>query len=348
MKINSSSAYRETANSAKELANAQIEDNAEQSQVNQLLAAIEGKRAVMSELLTLQEEHRLLRTRKVSPLLHQYYAANEKIVLFLSDRLKDPVGLSIKQQDDVAHIGLALLKRLTNAGRSSHLLQEPLQRFAAHQSAKEETQSAQLNTSEVQPSQAEPSRFSFDTDQAFQKPKRRERKKSKVKADLCEAAVEVPNTPLALRSVYRKLVSALHPDRAADEADRLHKTLLMTRANTANDRGDLSELIHLQTQVMGLDSKYTLNPERLQAFRRELRQQLEQLLRDQRTLEQTIREEFGLSYGAINRKTLKVAARAEISGLQQSLDSSVNTIQHIQTHRNFKNWLKQQVQLFED
>jgi hypothetical protein len=283
--------------------------------------------------------------RKVSPLLDQYYLANVQIILFLSERLKAPDGLSIKQQDDVAYLGLALLDRFKNLGRDSQLLQEAAQRFATQQSAKEKISRVLKKVSGNQSSEAETSDYSFETGAGFQKPKRQERKKSQSEGALYSAA---DDSNLVLRSIYRKLASALHPDRSTNEIEREQKTTLMARVNAANDRGDLSALIHLQNRVISVDSKRKLSPERLQAFARELRQQCEQLRAEQRILEKNIRDEFSLGYGAINKKTLKVAARAELSGLQQNLDSLANTLQYIQTHRNFKNWIKQQLQFFEE
>ena len=55
-----------------------------------------------------------------------------------------------------------------------------------------------------------------------------------------QAALEASQS---VRDVYRKLVSALHPDREADGAERERKTALMQRANQAYERNDLLELL---------------------------------------------------------------------------------------------------------
>ncbi|WP_449371513.1 J domain-containing protein, partial [Thiomonas sp.] len=41
----------------------------------------------------------------------------------------------------------------------------------------------------------------------------------------------------SLRAIYRKLASALHPDREPDPAERARKTALLQRANTAHQNG---------------------------------------------------------------------------------------------------------------
>ncbi len=349
MKLNSSAANHNKTKAAQKLATTAADVSAEQSQIKQLLVDIEDLRAFMSTLSTLQEEHRLLRVRKVSPLLNQYYAANEQIILFLAERLKEPDGLSIKQQDDLAYLGLALSARLKDVGRVSEPLQEAMHRFTTHQSAKGAAAQKQPKVSNFQSGDAENAGFNFEAEGAFQKPSKKDKKKSKSKNSPEAAQSSAASTQLALRSIYRKLASALHPDRAKNEAERLRKTTLMASVNAANDRGDLSALMQLQTEanLVDLDFNASLNPERLLVFCQELREQLEQLNLARQQQEQNMRQEFGLGYGAINHKTLKVAARAELASLQYSIDSLANTLQHVQTHRNFKNWIRQQVEFFE-
>jgi hypothetical protein len=349
MKLNSSAANHNKTKAAQKLATTATSQSAEQPQIKQLLVDIESLRALLSALSALQEEHRVLRMRKVSPLLNQYYAANEQIILFLAERLKVPDGLSIKQQDDVAYLGLALSERLKSVGRVSEPLQEAMHRFATFQSTKDTATPKQPKASNFQSDDAENAEYNFEAEGAFQKPSKKDKKKSKTKTNSDSTESSAANTQLALRSIYRKLASALHPDRAKNEAERLRKTTLMASVNAANDRGDLSALMHLQTEANLVDVDFNASPnrERLLAFCQELRGQLEQLNLARQQQEQNMRQEFGLGYGAINHKTLKVAARAELASLQYSIDSLANTLQHVQTHRNFKNWIRQQVEFFE-
>ncbi|MDZ7811938.1 MAG: J domain-containing protein [Ideonella sp.] len=52
----------------------------------------------------------------------------------------------------------------------------------------------------------------------------------------------------SLREIYRKLASALHPDRASDDADRARRHALMQKVNQANDAKDLLTLLQLQLE----------------------------------------------------------------------------------------------------
>lgn len=58
---------------------------------------------------------------------------------------------------------------------------------------------------------------------------------------------------LSVREIYRKLASALHPDREADAAERERKTGLLQRANQAYERNDLLELLTLQIETEQID-----------------------------------------------------------------------------------------------
>jgi len=59
---------------------------------------------------------------------------------------------------------------------------------------------------------------------------------------------------VSVREIYRKLASALHPDRETDPAERERKTGLIQRANRAYERHDLLELLALQIETEQIDA----------------------------------------------------------------------------------------------
>lgn len=106
-------------------------------------------------------------------------------------------------------------------------------------------------------------------------------KASAAKADAAqarrqEAAREVGQS---LREVYRKLVSALHPDREPDVLERQRKTLLMQRVNQAYDASDLLALLGLQLEIEQIDAEHmaSVTPQRLAHYNQILREQLAEL-----------------------------------------------------------------------
>lgn len=83
----------------------------------------------------------------------------------------------------------------------------------------------------------------------------------------------------SVRSVFRKLASALHPDREPDPALRERKTALMQQANAAYEANDLLMLLSLQLETEQIDPGQLAQwPEhRLQHVTAVLQEQLDEL-----------------------------------------------------------------------
>jgi hypothetical protein len=76
--------------------------------------------------------------------------------------------------------------------------------------------------------------------------------------------------------VFRKLVSALHPDREPDAAERQRKNELMQRVNRAYEANDLLTLLGLQLEIAQIDAAHlsSLTAQRLEQYTQILREQL--------------------------------------------------------------------------
>ncbi|MGS0754668.1 J domain-containing protein [Roseateles sp. GG27B] len=83
----------------------------------------------------------------------------------------------------------------------------------------------------------------------------------------------------SLREVFRKLASALHPDREPDAVERQRKTALMQRVNQAYQANDLLALLGLQLEIEQIDAKHLADvpPQRLAHYSQILREQLQEL-----------------------------------------------------------------------
>jgi hypothetical protein len=83
----------------------------------------------------------------------------------------------------------------------------------------------------------------------------------------------------AVRAVYRKLASELHPDRELDPDERVRKTVLMQRVNQAYEAGDLLALLELQLEIEQLDASAlaSLARGRLAQYNLVLAEQVERL-----------------------------------------------------------------------
>jgi hypothetical protein len=104
----------------------------------------------------------------------------------------------------------------------------------------------------------------------------------------------------SVREVYRKLASALHPDREPEPQQRQRKTALMQQANQAHAEGNLLALLELQVQAEQLDMAQLAptDQRRLEHFVAVLQDQLARLQAETRALESAFREMAGLPAGS--------------------------------------------------
>lgn len=104
----------------------------------------------------------------------------------------------------------------------------------------------------------------------------------------------------SVREVYRKLASALHPDRAPDEAQRQAKTRLMQRVNQAYAANDLLALLELQLEIEQVDAGHIAlaSADRVKHYNQVLTEQLAELKAEIEHLEMSFCHDFGIPFDA--------------------------------------------------
>ncbi len=151
-----------------------------------------------------------------------------------------------------------------------------------------------------------------------------------------------------LRTIYRQLVSSLHPDREPDLKERERKTALMKEVNTAYERRDLHVLLRLQMRV-NLSSNH-----KMAALAREKVTSLINMLKDRtKSLEQQVYEiqrqmrfEFGLSdYQHISAAVLKRHLMTQKQNLESDIHMISRDLQRVQNDSELKRWLSEQHKL---
>lgn len=122
-----------------------------------------------------------------------------------------------------------------------------------------------------------------DRDGPLPGPRRKGKKALAAEALREQAAKEVSQS---VREVYRKLASALHPDRETDAALRQQKTAQMSRVNQAYEAGDLLGLLNIQLEIEQIDADHlsSLSAQRLAHYNQVLREQLAELKAEIETL----------------------------------------------------------------
>jgi hypothetical protein len=138
----------------------------------------------------------------------------------------------------------------------------------------------------------------FDAERQAHEDRRAKRAKSaKQLAQEARQQTQQRQLSQSIREVYRKLVSALHPDRETDPTERARKTALMQRVNQAYDENNLLQLLELQLELEHID-QFALNnisDDRLKHYNKILKDQLAELDQEILHVEDQFRAQYGLS-----------------------------------------------------
>jgi hypothetical protein len=148
-----------------------------------------------------------------------------------------------------------------------------------------------------------------------------------------------------LREIYRKLASAVHPDREADAARRAEKNELMQQINRAYATNDLLTLLEAQLRLELIDPDHVskISGERLRQFNRLLSQQLEAAKGELRSLQDAFRMDHGLPHGgAINLQDLQLVTRRRARELRAHILQQKRFLELLANKSATKRWLKEQ------
>jgi hypothetical protein len=148
----------------------------------------------------------------------------------------------------------------------------------------------------------------------------------------------------SLREVFRKLASALHPDRETDPAQRDAKTALMQKANQAYAANDLLALLELQLQIEQVDAGHIANAsaQRVKHYNQILAEQLAELRTEAARVETGFRLDFGLQSGwGLSPKKLMATIKEDARELRAGLAEVQRELRLLDDPVAVKRWLKQ-------
>ncbi len=110
-----------------------------------------------------------------------------------------------------------------------------------------------------------------------------------------KAASEQARIRQSIRTLYRKLASALHPDREADPARRDHKTALMQKANRAYANDELLPLLELRRELDPAQGAWVgEDEEAVKLYTQALKRECAALEAEVRRTEEDFRMRFGV------------------------------------------------------
>ena len=337
-----------------------------QKRFNTLLARVSALSDSIATLEDLSTQHRSRHLNAMSALKSQEDAARKNLLLFLDGCLHS-VELTATHRRSATQIILALCEALEHKHDSQvqavfnqHHSEEDAQALAEEAHASAEHAKAvfedlfgkplhgadDLHTAEAV---FEAGLRQYREQQQRLEDKRQAKKaKKKPAARQLKDAQQKMDANTALRTVYRQLASALHPDREPDEAERLRKTALMSEVNAAYDRKNLSELLKLQLQMAQIDSAALsrIADDKLNAMCLLLKEQVEALEEDEAQAQFEIRHYLGVNeLDHISAESLVRALAIQLRDKEHEVDTLERDLRRIQNEAELKRWLKEQAQL---
>lgn len=177
--------------------------------------------------------------------------------------------------------------------------------------------------------------------QAEQKAKRKKSAKQIAKEEKEQA--EAQQISQSIREVYRKLASALHPDRETDPQERERKTALMQRVNQAYEKNNLLQLLELQLELEHIDQSHinNLGEERLAHYNKILKEQLGELDDEIIHVEDDFRMRFGFDpFVSLSPATVLRHLSNDIVITQQMIRGMKKDLVDLQDVKKTKAWLK--------
>lgn len=336
----------------------------QQRRFNQLIAKVEKITRTLADRQQLADAHRVRHTALIEPLRQQQQALNRDMVLFLHARLQRK-GWTRAQQRTMREIVCALAQPFILEGDQEMLAihdQHSNDSFEALQKAAladaetlvEDMLGVSLDEKDgfasVEQLLREGLRQAQDRAEAEQR-SRHEKKPGKPGARQQKADRAQQDAQTTLREVYRKLASALHPDREPDAAERARKSTLMSEVNTAYERRDLLVLLQLQMRTAQIDPHAIgqLAREKLEAMMSLLKDQAKSLENELFQTDQRIRMEFDMPWGSvISTSSLSTHLRRLQNDYQHDIDRMRQDVQRVGDDQALKRWLQEQREMMDE
>ncbi|KWF75779.1 molecular chaperone DnaJ [Burkholderia diffusa] len=179
---------------------------------------------------------------------------------------------------------------------------------------------------------------------AAREAQRAKRKKSpKQSAAQARIEAEQAESSKSIREIYRKLASALHPDRETDPGEQQRKTALMQRVNRAYEKGNLLQLLELQLEIEQIDRCAIdgLSEARLTRYNGILEEQLRELDQEIQHVENDFRRTYGIASSTkVAPDTVLRMLAHDIAGMQRGNQDLTVALREFEDPDQVRDWLK--------
>ena len=349
-----------------------------QQRFNDLLARIEQLSGLIQRLEVWSDKHRYAHIQALRESVQLAQTHRKSLLLFVHERLQT-ADLTDRQQRMARGMVLGLIDHLASLAdpqvqaladvyvsdedtqeaaeeqaeaaqrlreRIEQALGQPIEKPDQYQTPEEMMQAGMRQWQRQQ--EADEQRKAAK--RAARKAQKQAQKKSAAaeKGELTPAMLREADAKSAIRTVFRQLASALHPDREPDEQERLRKTALMSEVNAAYEKNDLSTLLRLQLQVTQVKpgGAARMADAQLMAMASLLKEQVAALEDDLDQLQSRLSRELCVTVRAeADEASMSQALQRIQADQRHSADSLQDDLRRIQNDAEFKRWLKEQWQL---
>ncbi len=168
------------------------------------------------------------------------------------------------------------------------------------------------------------------------------RKSAKALAKEAQIAAQAQAATMSVREIYRKLASALHPDRETDDAERVRKTALMQQVNQAYAKTDLLRLLELQIEAEQIDlaTLGAISEQRLGHYNQVLAEQSAQLDHEIDALTLPYQHQTGAFGGSLKPETLSRTLDGDLAQLRHDARRIEHDLKRLQDRAVLKAWLR--------
>ncbi|OYT94060.1 MAG: hypothetical protein CFE43_01640 [Burkholderiales bacterium PBB3] len=332
---------------------------------NGLMTRIDEAQTLAARLRLALDTHGRVHRQAMDELLTENELLCKRMLVLLDQRIQapsKPSGLTPKQKQQAIHLVLGLCEQLeppqdaeveairaryADADDAALDLREQARELAESFVGADFAQGREFNS----PEEVIRAAVEFEKKKLLAQAEKRDAKRTERKAQKgptpAEAAAEQVqlDAQTALRTVYRQLASALHPDREPDEDARKRKTTLMSEVNAAYERKDLRTLLRIQLQAEEVDANKVgaLSDAKLKAMNVLLNEQLKALEMDNRHLRNGMEYEFGYPcFVRFKEAGLLATMLEERTDLQGDLAQMRADLEVAQDEKGLKAWLKEQ------
>lgn len=338
---------------------------ATQNRFNRLIASIEASRAQSETLRRVVDTQRPAHQRAMQALAAEIVQLQKRWVAALDTGLRTH-DLTTRQKQQASCILVRLCEQMEYLGDEA--IDTALARYRSPEDLADRAQAEQLAAKETKAfmeghlgknfagqdfkNPADVFRAAMEHAHAREAAREKKRQAKKARrmpsAQVQAAAQKQLDAQSILRTIYRQLASALHPDRATDAPERDRKTALMKDVNAAYERKDLTALLRMQLQIAQIDASKlaALSDEKLKTMCVLLETQYTALLEDIDNQRRELAHDFGYSSRLqFCEHDLKEALAQQQKSLQDEAAWMQEDLARVQDHKGYKTWLKEQTRI---